>query len=132
LIVVDASAVVDYLMEAGPEGSWVRLAIRSEPEVAAPHLIDLEVVSSLRKLLARREIARTRAETALVDFRDLELVRYPATPLLERVWALRDHLTAYDASYVALSEALAVPLVTTDARLARSHGHRAEILAYLA
>lgn len=130
MIVIDASAAVDYLVEAGAEGSWVREAIRSEPEVAAPHLIDLEVVSSLRKLLARHEVARTRAEIALVDFRDLELIRYPATTLLERVWALRNHLTAYDAAYVALSEALAVPLVTTDARLARSHGHRAEIVAY--
>ncbi len=128
MIVIDASAAVDYLIEAGAEGAWARDAIRSEPEVAAPHLIDLEVVSTLRRLSARREVATTRAETALVDFRDLELVRYPATTLLERIWALRTHLTSYDASYVALSEALAVPLVTTDVRLARSHGHTAEIL----
>jgi predicted nucleic acid-binding protein len=132
LIVVDASAMVDYLLEAGSEGAWARLRIRSDGEVSAPHLIDLEVASSLRKLASRREIAKTTAELALNDFRELDVIRYPATPLLGRIWALRDHLTVYDAAYVSLSEALAVPLVTTDARLARSHGHGAEIIAFSA
>lgn len=130
MIVLDASAAVDFLIAAGAEGIWARDAIRSEPEVAAPHLIDLEVVSSLRRRLMQREVSRTRAEAALVDFRDLELVRYPVTTLIGRIWALRAHLTPYDASYIVLSEALAVPLVTTDARLARSHGHRAQIVAF--
>jgi predicted nucleic acid-binding protein len=109
---------------------WVRDTIESEPEVAAPHVIDLEVLSSLRQLVSRRELQIRRADEALFDYNELELIRYPATPLLARIWSLRTHLTPYDASYVALSEVLGVPLVTTDLRLARSHGHRAEVIAY--
>lgn len=78
----------------------------------------------------RREIQIRRADEALFDFDELELIRYPATPLLARIWTLRTRLTPYDASYVVLSEVLGVPLVTTDLRLARSHGHRAEILSF--
>ncbi len=130
MIVVDASAVVDYLLEAGPQGAWARATLRREDDVAAPDLIDLEVVSGLRKLLRRREVPKSVAELALDDFLQLELKRYSSTPFLERIWALRRQLTPYDAAYVALSEELQIPLVTTDFRLARSAGHRAEIIAY--
>jgi predicted nucleic acid-binding protein len=75
------------------------------------------------------EVSVPRANTAFNDFADLALVRYPATEFLPRIWALRSTLTPYDAAYVALSEALEAKLVTTDARLARSHGHRAEIVS---
>lgn len=132
MIVLDASAAVDYLIDAGDNGEWVRETIEDEARVAAPHLIDLEVLSSLRKRLAGREVTRGQANGALSDFRDLALVRYPATDLIERIWELRRILTPYDCAYIALSEALGVALVTTDLRLSRSHGHKAEIVAFSA
>jgi predicted nucleic acid-binding protein len=127
LIVLDASAAVDYLIDAGALGQWVRETIHDEPEVAAPHLIELEILSSLRKRVERKDVTRRQAVDAISDFGDLALVRYPVTNLLERIWALRSTLTPYDGAYIALSEALGVALVTTDARLARSHGHAAEV-----
>jgi predicted nucleic acid-binding protein len=130
LIVLDASAAVDYLVDAGAHGEWVRDTIQSQVEVAAPHLIDLEVLSSLRKSVARGDVTEEQASDALVDFADLALVRYPATNLMERIWELRSALTPYDAAYVALSEALGGSLITTDLHLARSRGHEAEIVAF--
>jgi predicted nucleic acid-binding protein len=130
LIVLDACAAVDYLVDAGANGEWVRDTIQDEVEVAAPHLIDLEVLSTLRKSVARGDVTEEQASDALVDFGDLALVRYPATNLMERLWELRSVLTPYDAAYVALSEALGGSLVTTDLHLARSRGHEAEIVAF--
>jgi predicted nucleic acid-binding protein len=129
LIVVDASAAIDYLANAGAHGEWARDTIASEVDVAAPDVVDLEVVSGLRNWLARGEVTRRQADAALSDFRDLAVLRYPSTSLLERIWELRSTLTPYDGAYVALSEQLEVPLVTADLRLARSHGHRAEIIS---
>jgi predicted nucleic acid-binding protein len=106
----------------------VRDTIQDEAEVASPHVIELEVLSSLRRRVARREVTRRQAADAISDFADLALVRYPVTNLLQRIWDLRSTLTPYDAAYVVLSEALGLNLVTTDARLARSHGHKAKIV----
>jgi predicted nucleic acid-binding protein len=130
LIVVDASAAIDYLVHGGERGAWARARIRHEAGLVAPHVIDIEVVSGLRQLLARAEVTRRQAENGLADFRDLRLVRYPVTMLLDRIWQLRTMLTPDDAAYVALGEALGSPLVTTDSRLARAHGHRAAIVAF--
>ena len=128
-MILDASAAVDFLVEAGPRGGWVRDLVAPEAEFAAPHLIDVEVASALRKAVARHDLTERRAREALTDFRDFALTRYALTGLLERIWALRASLTPYDAAYVVLAEALDDRLVTTDARLARSRGHRAEIIA---
>ena len=92
-------------------------------------MIDLELASALRRRVDRGEVSVPRANAAFADFADLALVRYPATEFLTRIWALRSTLTPYDAAYVVLSEALDAKLITTDARLARSHGHRAEIIS---
>ncbi len=89
------------------------------------------MLASLRKLLARTEITSRGASDALTAFGELRITLYPVTDLLDRIWRLRGWLTPYDASYVALAEVLELPLVTTDARLARSRGHRAEIVSYL-
>jgi len=129
LIVLDASAAVDYLVDGGARGDWVRATIEPERSVSAPHLIDVEVVSALRRHTAVKSLTVRGAQGAISDFQDLAVVRYPATPLLERIWQLRATLTVYDAAYIALSEVLDAPLVTTDARLARSHGHRADIVS---
>jgi predicted nucleic acid-binding protein len=128
VIVVDASAAIAYLIDSGEEGQWVRETVRREGEVAAPHLIDVEVVSALRHALRRRDVTPRQADDALSDFESFAMIRYPMTGFLSRIWALRSTVTPYDAAYVALSEALDVALVTTDLRLAHSRGHGAEII----
>jgi predicted nucleic acid-binding protein len=93
----------------------------------APHLLDIEVTQVLRRLVQRKEIAIARAEQALHDLAHLLIERHEHRALVPRVWQLRDSLTAYDAAYVALAEALEAPLLTCDAKLAGAHGHRATI-----
>ena len=129
MIVLDASAAFDYLLNDGPNGEWVRGVVDGEAELAAPHVIDLEVISVVRRRVLRRELTARRAGVALADFSDLALIRYPATEFLKEIWALRSSLTPYDAAYIVLAEALDEALVTTDVRLARSHGHRAKVVA---
>jgi predicted nucleic acid-binding protein len=127
LPVVDASAFVEYLLgtDAG-----VRVAghLHEVPSFDAPQLIDAEVVSALRRLELEGAVRSLRALEALDDLLLAPIVRYPLRPLLPRIWEVRRTLSAYDASYVALAEALATPLLTTDGRLARAHGHRAETI----
>lgn len=128
MIVLDASAAADFLLDAGPRGRWATEQIASAPRLHAPHLIDWEVAAVVRRRFLLREISRARGGRALADLFDLRIERYAGTPLLDRIWELVDVMTPYDAAYVALAEALDFPLVTTDERLARSHGHEAEVL----
>ena len=93
----------------------------------APHLIDIEVTQTLRRLAILKEITAARGKHALEDHVALNIKRAEHKDLLERVWTLRDSITAYDAAYVVLAEILDAPLITCDARLARSHGHKARI-----
>jgi predicted nucleic acid-binding protein len=130
LIVLDASAAIDYLVDGGERGEWVRERLVREDSLVAPHVIDLEVISGLRQLLAKAVLTRRQAENGLTDFAELDVARYPVTILLDRIWRLRAVLTPYDAAYLTLGEALGSPLVTTDARLARAHGHRAAVVAF--
>lgn len=115
MIVVDASAAVSALLR---EGAARRLLAREQVHV--PHLVDVEVTSALRGLEARREVSPEDAGAALAAWRRLGLTRYAMSSLLARVWALRARVSTYDATYVALAEALDCPLVTADARLARA------------
>ena len=91
------------------------------------YLVDLEVAQVLRRYTASGEMDAQRGLQALEDLGDLPLVRYPHDLFLSRIWDLRDNLTAYDAAYVALAEALAAPLVTRDAALASRGAHRARV-----
>lgn len=118
MIVVDASAVVDVLAEKDGD-SKLRARLRDAGSLHAPHLLDTEVQHALRGLVAGRKITPGRAQDALADLDDLQLHRYPAFPLSDRVWDLRSNLSSYDATYVALAEHLGCPLVTCDRKLAR-------------
>jgi len=125
MIVLDSSAALASLA-AGPQLAAVAARIAGE-DLAAPHVVDLEVHHALRGMLRRRELTAERAERIRADYLGLAIDRYPHEPLLDRVWELRGHLTAYDAVFVALAEALEAPLVTTDDRLARAGGHHAVV-----
>ncbi|MHB8468978.1 MAG: type II toxin-antitoxin system VapC family toxin [Gaiellaceae bacterium] len=129
-IVSDASLVVDALVGEGARAEWAAAQLASGRHVSAPHLLDLEVLAALRRLVGARELPARVAHEAVRDLAELPIRRYPSTRFLERIWALRGRLTAYDAAYVALAEGLAVPLLTMDRRLARAGGHSAEIISF--
>jgi len=120
MIVLDASAVVEMLLESPPGAAIAEELLGSEHALHAPYLLDAEVANSLRKSWFRGLISGARAGEALVDLSDLPIERHGHLILLERVWELRETLTAYDALYVALAESLGAPLMTCDARLARA------------
>ena len=127
MIVLDASAAIEWLLQT-TVGARVEARIFSEASTLhAPHLLDIEVAQVLRGYVAARTISASRGREALEDLVDLSLIRYPHDVLLDRVWELRDNLTAYDAAYVALAEALDAPLVTCDSRVSRAPGHRARV-----
>jgi predicted nucleic acid-binding protein len=127
VIVLDASVMVDLLTKEAPETAHIRARLARELEVHVPHLVDVEVAHALRGLVLRDRLAAARARRAIRRFAILPLVRWSQTPLLSRVFALHDQLTAYDATYVALAEGLGATLLTRDARLARATGHRARV-----
>jgi predicted nucleic acid-binding protein len=130
VLVADASALVDFLIRRKRLGAWVSERLVEAGIVHCPHLVDLEVASSLRGLTRHGGLELGVAEQALASFAELRIRRYPMTLLLGRAWSLRETLSAYDAAYIALAEALDVPLLTTDRRLAHSSGHRAKIVAF--
>jgi predicted nucleic acid-binding protein len=121
VIVVDASVVATALADDDVDGRRARERLRGET-LTAPELLDLEVVSVIRRLRATRRLTPVRAEQALTDLRDLQLERAPHRPLLGRCWELRHNLSPYDAAYVALAEAFGAVLLTADARLAAAPG----------
>lgn len=122
MIVVDASVLVNALADDDADGDLARNRLLADPDLHAPSLVDLEVLSVLRRQLRLGRLDNRRAELAVADLRVLALTRYPHLELVGRVWALRDTLTAYDGAYVALAETLDCPLVTSDKRLARVSG----------
>ena len=127
MIVVDASVVLEVLLRtpaAGVAESWL---FDSGQTLHAPHLIDVEVAQVIRRYAANGEIDAARGRAVLADLADLPLRRYPHDLLLPRTWELRNNLTAYDAAYVALAEALGAPLLTRDQRLAAAPGHHARV-----
>ena len=127
MIVVDASALLEVLLRTPAGLSVERRLFGSGQTLHAPHLLDLEVAQVIRRYAATGNLDQERGRAALADMMDLPLRRYPHDFLLPRIWQLRDNLTAYDASYVALAELLDAPLVTRDARLATSSGHSAHV-----
>ena len=126
MLVVDSSAVVAALVvRPADEALLDRLA--SDDDLHAPHLLDVEVLHALRRLVTGGDLSEDRAEDARDDFADLAVTRYPHRPLADRIWGLRHSLSAHDATFVALAEALGVHLVTCDNRLTRAPGHQASV-----
>jgi predicted nucleic acid-binding protein len=127
VLVVDASAVAELLLRRdAAEGVANRLRDH-DFDLHAPHLLDVEVLSALRGVVAAGAACAERAAAAVEDFLDLPIARYAHAPLAPRIWQLRENFSAYDAAYVALAEVVAdggAPLLTADARLARAvHAH---------
>jgi predicted nucleic acid-binding protein len=129
VVVVDTSAVVAALV-ARPRAPDLDARLKADGELHAPHLIDVELLHALQRLLGAGALTGERAADARADFADLSVVRYPHVALADRAWELRDNLTPYDAMFVALAELLDVPLITCDARLERAPGHGAQVDVY--
>jgi predicted nucleic acid-binding protein len=127
MIVVDASALLEALLRTPAARAVEKWLFDPEQTLHAPHLLDVEVAQVIRRYAANGEIDDDRGRAALGDLADLPLHRYPHDFLLPRIWDLRNNLTADDAAYVALAEALDAPLLTSDRRLAGAAGHRARI-----
>jgi predicted nucleic acid-binding protein len=127
VIVVDASAMTELLLQT-PLGSRVETRLfRDGDDLHAPHLLDVEVAQALRRLVRSGDVPAPRAAEAVEDLALFDLQRHGHVDLLDRVWQLRDNVTAYDGVYVALAEALDASLVTCDGPLGGAAGHRARI-----
>jgi predicted nucleic acid-binding protein len=127
--VLDASAAVALLADAGPTGQWVEATIRGAT-LLAPELMPFEVSNILRRHALAGVLDASAATLAHADLVALPVDLYPYAALAERAWELRANIAAYDASYVALAELAAAPLVTLDAKLAGATGPTCKILAY--
>lgn len=127
MIVVDASAAVEMIVRGPASQRVADRVLDAGVALHAPYLLDLEVTQVLRRYLRGREITSRRAGYGLDWFLDLPINRHPHSPFIPRVWQLRGNLTAYDAAYISLAEALGAQLVTLDQRLARSGGHSAVV-----
>lgn len=127
MIVLDASAAVEWLLRLPRARPIEQRLSHPDESLHAPHAIDVEVAQVVRRLAARGAVSADRGWQALLDLADLDLERHAQDVLLATMWRLRDNLTAYDAAYVALAEALDAPLLTLDARLAAAPGHEAHV-----
>jgi predicted nucleic acid-binding protein len=126
--VLDASTLLALVTGLTPDPDLRRISLTARG--AAPEIIDLEVVSTLRRFVRAGLLTAEDGRAALADARDTPITRTAHRPLLARVWELRNSIATYDAAYIALAEVLGVPLLTCDARLGRAHGHGAEVRVY--
>jgi predicted nucleic acid-binding protein len=127
VIVIDASALLEFLLQTALGARVETRLFGSDDEFHAPHFVDVEVVQGLRRLVRMGEVSPGRATEAIADLAELDLHRHGHLDFLGRAWKLRNNLSAYDAMYVALAEAIDAPLVTCDRPLAQASGHRARI-----
>ena len=127
MIVIDASALLEALLRMPAAKAMEGRLFDRRETLHAPHLLDIEVAQVIRRYAASGEISSERGRIALADLADFPIRRYPHDFLLPRVCDLRHNLTAYDAAYIALAEALDAPLLTRDQRLAAAPGHYARV-----
>ena len=126
MIVLDASVVVELILGRG-EPELLNRVFEPNESLHAPAVLDVEVTQVIRRYWLGKQLSTTRADEALQDFQDLRLTRHSHGPLLQRIWELRQNLTAYDAAYVVLAEALSAPLLTRDGALIGVPGARAQV-----
>lgn len=127
MIVLDASAAVEWLLQTHVGGLVESRIFSRNESLHAPHLLDVEMAQVLRRLVRLNKVSEHRAAEAIEDLLNLRLTRYPHTFLLARIWELRHNFSAYDAAYVALSEQLGATLVTHDTRLGSASSHSARV-----
>ena len=127
MIVLDASAAVDWLVQTAAASHIESLIFSRNQSLHAPELLDLEVAQVVRRLVREGRLSASRAEQAIQDLLDMRITRYPHLVLLPRIWQLRHNLSAYDAAYIVLAEKLGATLLTRDARLASTPGHAATV-----
>lgn len=127
MIVLDASAAVDWLLQT-PAGQRIERRIYAQQDTLHTiHLLDVEFVQVLRRMVREGMLDAGRAEEAIEDLGALRIIRYAPALLLPRIWQLRHNLSAYDAAYVALAERLQAPLITRDRRIEAAPGHSATV-----
>ena len=127
MIVLDTSAAVDWLLQT-PVGQRIEQRMYAHQDTLhSVHLLDVEFVQVLRRLVREGTLTPKRAGEAIEDMAALRITRYAPVLLLQRIWRLRQNLSAYDAAYVALAEKLQAPLITRDQRIAAAPGHTANI-----
>ena len=127
MIVLDASAAVEWLLQTSAGQRIEKRLYSVKQSLHAPHLFDIEVTQVLRRLVREGTVSGKRVDGAVQDLLDLRITRYPHFVLLPRIWQLRHNLSAYDAAYVVLAEKLGASLVTRDGHLAAAPGHAAII-----
>jgi predicted nucleic acid-binding protein len=126
VIVVDASVLANAIGDDGADGARARGALTGQ-DVSVPDLVDVEVVSVLRRRWLAKTLSARRFAAAITDLTALPADRYPVLPFMLRAYELRANVSAYDATYVALAEQLGCPLITADTRLAAAPGPRCAI-----
>lgn len=127
MIVIDASVLANVVSDDGADGQRARGELRTADAIACPDLVDVETVAVLRKRWLTGALSARRFTAAIDDLEDLDLDRYPTLPFMRRAYQLRSNVTVYDATYVALAEALDCELLTGDQRLANAPGPRCRI-----
>jgi predicted nucleic acid-binding protein len=128
MIVLDASVLIDLLLRTHAAAASERHIFARNQSLHAPALIDLEVCQVLRRFAAEKVITPAQGKAAIRLMSEMPIERHPHEALLSRIWELRGNLTAYDAAYIALAEALNAPLLTRDRKLASSQRHQADVL----
>jgi predicted nucleic acid-binding protein len=126
-MVADASVVLDVLLRTPDADTLLERMVSASPMIHAPHLLDSEVAQVTRRYWQAGELDAKRGAEVIADLAALPIRRYPHEHMLQRIWELRDNVTAYDAAYLALAEALDMPLLTRDRRLAAAPGHSARV-----
>jgi predicted nucleic acid-binding protein len=127
MIVVDASAITELLLQTALGTRVERRLYREDEAFHAPHLLDVEVLSALRRLVQSGDLLHERAEEAIQDLGVLRLTRHDHLDLMARAWELRENFTVYDAMYLALAESLDATLVTCDVPFGAAAGHSVPI-----